>query len=102
MFAEPLPQGFAFSDTAFRIFIVMASRRLNSDRFFTRDYTPRVYTHEGLEWIAETDMSAVLLRHCPELGPALHGLPTAFKPWNPATPQKAATEHGEGAQRMAG
>ena len=35
MFAERLPAGFAFSDTAFRIVILMASRRLNSDRFFT-------------------------------------------------------------------
>ena len=32
--AEDLPEGFAFSDTAFRIFILMASRRLNSDFFF--------------------------------------------------------------------
>jgi hypothetical protein len=35
MYAEDRPEGFAFSDTAFRIFILMASRRLNSDRFFT-------------------------------------------------------------------
>src|SRR6185503_11295222 len=34
MFAEPKPMGFGFSDTAFRIFILMASRRLKSDRFF--------------------------------------------------------------------
>lgn len=27
--AEPKPEGFGFSDTAFRIFILMASRRLN-------------------------------------------------------------------------
>ena len=39
LYAEPLPEGFGFSDTAFRIFILMASRRLNSDRFFTTDYT---------------------------------------------------------------
>ena len=31
--------GFGFSDTAFRIFILMASRRLKSDRFFTNDYS---------------------------------------------------------------
>ena len=31
-YAEPLPKGFAFSDTAFRIFVLMASRRLRSDR----------------------------------------------------------------------
>jgi hypothetical protein len=85
MFAEPLPKGFAFSDTALRIFIVMASRRLNSDRFFTRDYTPRVYPPVGMRWIAETDISAVLLRHFPQLGPALRGLSDAFEPWNPAS-----------------
>ncbi len=47
MLAEPYPEGFAFSDTAFRIFILMASRRLKSDRFFTDDYTPEVYTPVG-------------------------------------------------------
>jgi hypothetical protein len=84
MFAEPLPKGFAFSDTAFRIFIVMASRRLNSDRFFTTDFTPAVYTPEGMQWIRDTDMRTVLLRHCPELAPALSGLPHAFAAFNAA------------------
>jgi Animal haem peroxidase len=85
LFAEPLPKGFAFSDTAFRIFIVMASRRLNSDRFFTMDFTPRVYTEVGMKWIRDGDLSSVLLRHCPELAPALRGLPHGFAPFNPAT-----------------
>ena len=49
--AEDLPEGFAFSDTAFRIFILMASRRLNSDRFFTDYFTDEVYTPEGMTWI---------------------------------------------------
>ena len=47
MYAERKPKGFGFSDTAFRIFILMASRRLESDRFFTRDYRPEVYTQRG-------------------------------------------------------
>ena len=47
MYAEPKPKGFGFSDTAFRIFILMASRRLESDRFFTDDYRPEVYTQAG-------------------------------------------------------
>src|ERR671920_1027177 len=81
LFAERRPEGFAFSDTAFRIFIVMASRRLNSDRFLTEDFTPAVYTAAGMRWIAETDMSAVIQRHCPELGGALRGLESAFAPW---------------------
>jgi Animal haem peroxidase len=81
MFAERRPAGFAFSDTAFRIFILMASRRLNSDRFLTRDYRPEVYTREGMEWIAENTMVTVLLRHYPELRPALRGLDNAFAAW---------------------
>ena len=38
LYAEPLPEGFGFSETAFRVFMLMASRRLKSDRFFTDDY----------------------------------------------------------------
>jgi hypothetical protein len=81
MFAEPKPKGFGFSDTAFRIFVLMASRRLKSDRFFTVDYTPRVYTPEGIAWIDATDMSAIIRRHVPELGPALARVENAFAPW---------------------
>ena len=82
MLAEPLPPGFGFSDTAFRIFILMASRRLRSDRFFTNDYSPDVYTPEGIRWVEENSMSDVLLRHHPELAPALEGVENAFAPWN--------------------
>ena len=81
MLAEPLPPGFGFSDTAFRIFILMASRRLRSDRFFTNDYSPDVYTQEGIDWVENNTMVDVLLRHHPELGPALEGCENAFAPW---------------------
>jgi hypothetical protein len=81
VFAEKVPPGFGFSDTAFRIFVLMASRRLKSDRFFTTDYNARVYTQEGLDWIDNSDMSTVLLRHLPELAPALRGVENAFTPW---------------------
>jgi hypothetical protein len=81
MEAERRPAGFAFSDTAFRIFILMASRRLNSDRFFTTDYTPAVYTQAGMDWIADNTMQSVLLRHYPQLRPALGSVPNAFTPW---------------------
>ena len=82
MYAEPLPPGFGFSDTAFRVFILMASRRLKSDRFFTTDFRPEVYTQTGLDWVNHTKMKDVILRHHPELEPALDGLPNAFLPWN--------------------
>ncbi|MFF4607311.1 peroxidase family protein [Streptomyces sp. NPDC001339] len=79
--AEPRPAGFGFSDSLFRIFILMASRRLKSDRFFTTDYRPEIYTPEGLEWIDRNGMIRVLLRHHPELAPALDGVSNAFAPW---------------------
>ena len=84
MFAERLPRGFAFSDTAFRIFILMASRRLNSDRFFTTDFTPAVYTPEGLDWLTRNTMRTVLLRHYPQLRAALRDAPNAFTRWQRA------------------
>ena len=71
-------KGFAFSDTAFRIFILMASRRLRSDRFFTDSYKPETYTKEGLDWVADNTFSSVVVRHFPELSPALKGVGNAF------------------------
>jgi hypothetical protein len=82
MLVENPPKGFGFSETAFHVFILMASRRLNSDRFFTKDYTPEVYTQEGLDWVERETMSSVLLRHLPELEPSLKGVANAFAPWN--------------------
>src|SRR4051812_9667922 len=81
LYAEKPPEGFGFSDTSFRIFVLMASRRLKSDRFFTKDFTERTYTKPGMDWITNNDMSSVLLRHFPELSPALRGVTNAFAPW---------------------
>jgi hypothetical protein len=82
LLSEDLPEGFGFSDTAFRVFILMASRRLKSDRFFTDDFRPEIYTEFGLDWIRNNAMKSVLLRHFPELGPALEGVNNSFSPWN--------------------
>src|SRR5262249_24440576 len=80
--AERRPTGFAISETAFRVFLLMASRRLKSDRFFTYDFTKDVYTPEGMRWIQENTLVSVLRRHFPDLHPALGGVTNAFKPWN--------------------
>lgn len=85
MLAEKLPKGFAFSDTAFRVFVLMASRRLNSDRFLTDDYTPQVYTQIGLDWVENNTMATVLLRHYPQLRPAMREATNAFTPWQRST-----------------
>jgi hypothetical protein len=59
----------------------MASRRHKSDRFFTIDFRPEVYTPEGMAWIDDNDMSTVLTRHCPDLAPVLRNVENAFAPW---------------------
>ncbi|NEV01059.1 peroxidase [Bradyrhizobium sp. UFLA 03-164] len=81
MYAETPPEGFGFSDTAFRVFILMASRRLKSDRFFTDDFTSAVYTQPGLDWVNNNNMASVLLRHFPELTPVLQRVANPFAPW---------------------
>lgn len=81
LYAEEPPQGFGFSDTAFRVFALMAPRRLSSDRFLTVDYRPEIYTAEGLTWIDDNTFKSVLLRHYPELEPALRNVVNAFAPW---------------------
>jgi hypothetical protein len=84
LYAEPLPEGLGFSETAFRIFILMASRRLKSDRFFTDDYTDAIYTEFGRAYIKDATMLGLLRRHFPALSPALEGSDNAFHPWQPA------------------
>jgi hypothetical protein len=83
LFAEAPPLGFGFSDTAFRIFILMASRRLQSDRFLTVDFRPEVYSPLGMDWVARNGMTSIILRHCPELAPVLPRTASAFAPWRP-------------------
>jgi hypothetical protein len=85
LYAEPLPPGFGFSETAFRVFVLMASRRLKSDRFFTDDWRPEIYTEFGLDYIKKHSMLSVLQRHYPQLAPALAGVTNAFQPWKKTT-----------------
>jgi Animal haem peroxidase len=77
------PTGFGFGETVFQIFIVSASRRLQADRFYTDCYNEDVYTPEGLRWIDQTDLKAVILRHYPELAnTGLANIKNAFEPWD--------------------
>jgi len=89
MLAEKPLEGFAISETAFRIFLLMAPRRLQSDRFFTDDYTPQIYSQAGLDWINNNDMTSVLLRHYPQLKPALWRIENPFRPWRKQRPLNA-------------
>jgi len=99
LFAETPPEGFGFSDTAFRIFILMASRRLQSDRFLTVDFRPEIYSPFGMDWIANSGMTSILLRHCPDLAAVLPRSANAFAPWRPVVAPEAG--RGEPAARKA-
>ncbi|MEV5981577.1 peroxidase family protein [Streptomyces sp. NPDC052114] len=96
LFAENPPHGFGFSDTAFRIFILMATRRLQSDRFLTVDFRPEIYTPLGIDWVQKGGMKSVLQRHCPELAGLLPRGASAFAPWRQVQPT------GDGAGRAGG
>ena len=76
------PPGFGFSDTAFRIFILLASRRLKSDRFFCEDFRPEVYTRAGFDWIRDNSFRTVLERHFPDLAVHFADVRNVFFPWH--------------------
>jgi hypothetical protein len=82
LMAEKPPSHFAFSDTAFRVFILMASRRLKSDRFYTTFWCKDTYTKEGLEWVDKNTMATVLRRHFLPIKRRLGKRKNAFQPWS--------------------
>jgi hypothetical protein len=100
--AEPVrPHGFAISETQLQVFILNASRRLFSDRFFTSSFRPEFYGHLGIRWVTDSGpdgtvmerrgpgartaevspLKRVLLRTIPELGPELARVVNVFDPW---------------------
>lgn len=81
MFAEKKIKGFAISETAFLIFLLMASRRLEADRFFTTDYNEKTYTDIGIAWVKSvSSMRDVLKRHLPDIERKIPKGYSAFKP----------------------
>jgi hypothetical protein len=95
------PHGSAISETQLQVFILNASRRLFSDRFFTSSFRPEFYTSLGVRWVTEngpdgrqmergtpnghamevSPLKRVLLRNVPELRQALAPVVNAFDPW---------------------
>jgi hypothetical protein len=95
------PHGFAISETQFVVFILNASRRLFSDRFFTSSFRPEFYTQMGVDWVTNngpgpaqiekgspnghvqpvSPLKRVLIRNIPELKPELDSVVNAFDPW---------------------
>uniref|UniRef100_A0A0C9RII9 TSA: Wollemia nobilis Ref_Wollemi_Transcript_16112_2113 transcribed RNA sequence n=1 Tax=Wollemia nobilis TaxID=56998 RepID=A0A0C9RII9_9CONI len=83
LMAEKKIKGYAISETAFVIFLLMASRRLEADRFFTSDFNEEVYTKEGLAWVNSTEsLKDVLNRHYPQLVKIWMNSSSAFSVWS--------------------
>ncbi|XP_071706536.1 alpha-dioxygenase PIOX-like isoform X2 [Rutidosis leptorrhynchoides] len=83
LLAEKKIKGFAISETAFIIFLIMATRRLEADRFFTSDFNEKVYTKKGLEWVNTTEsLKDVLDRHYPEMTNRWMNSTSAFTVWD--------------------
>ena len=55
------PHGYAISETQFTVFIINASRRLFSDRFFTSSFRPEFYTSLGVEWVNNNGPTGVVM-----------------------------------------
>ncbi|NVJ59859.1 MAG: peroxidase [Gammaproteobacteria bacterium] len=86
MMAEGVrPGGFAFGETAFQVFTLMASRRLLSDRFYTDDFRPEVYTELGYNLVQTRTFRDVLVDNLPELQQVPNIPVNAFKPWAPVS-----------------
>jgi len=95
------PHGFAISETQFQVFILNASRRLFSDRFFTSSFRPEFYSTFGLAWVNDngpdgkvmetgepngheqevSPLKRILLRAIPELKGELETVINVFDPW---------------------
>ncbi|XP_051140259.1 alpha-dioxygenase 1-like [Andrographis paniculata] len=83
MMAEKKIKGFAISETAFIIFLLMAPRRLESDPYFTGEFNEATYTKKGLEWVNTTEsLKDVLDRHFPEMAAKWMNSGSAFSVWD--------------------
>ncbi|XP_077220767.1 alpha dioxygenase isoform X3 [Tasmannia lanceolata] len=81
--AEEKIKGFAISETAFFIFLLIASRRLEADRFFTTNFNARTYTEKGLEWVNKSEsMKDVINHHYPHITSKWIKSSSAFSVWN--------------------
>jgi len=73
------PEGFAFGIVPYYIFVVMASRRLLSDRFFQEGLNEENYSNIGLKYIKDTRFQDILKRQFPDMRNAVPANPFSNK-----------------------
>jgi hypothetical protein len=76
------PEFYGFGETTFQIFLLMAPRRLESDRFYRQNFNVQTYTPEGMDRIHHVTMKTLLIRNYPALSDALANVDNAFRPWD--------------------
>ena len=75
------PKTMGFSASTFLEFILMASRRVQADRFYTQDFRPEIYTPEGIERIRGLDgLKEIIDRNAPGVQAAIDVRQSAFHP----------------------
>jgi len=80
--AEDKIPGFAISETSFTIFLLMASRRLQTSPFLNEKFTDEIYSSTGKAWVDKTSgLADVLERHYPQIARQIPKGQSAFKPF---------------------
>jgi hypothetical protein len=75
------PKTMGFSTSTFLEFILMASRRVQADRFYTEDFRPEIYTPEGIARIRGLNgLKDVIDRNAPGVKDAIDVRQSAFHP----------------------
>jgi hypothetical protein len=92
LYAEPMPPGFGFSETAFRVLHPDGVAAAEERSILHRRLAPEVYTEFGLDYVKKNSMLTVCGVHFPQLAPALDGVKNAFEPWKPSKGRPTAPQ----------
>lgn len=75
------PKTMGFSASTFLEFILMASRRVQADRFYTEDFRKEIYTPEGIERVRGLNgLKDIIERNAPAVKDAVQTRQSAFHP----------------------
>lgn len=103
--AERKPEGFALGNRQFKVFVLMAPRRLKSDRFLSQMYSAKYYGGQsGINYVENTTFSDMNMRHFPKTRPAFEGVDNAFKPLPPpgSLPQRTIDAAAKTSEALSG
>lgn len=82
LLAEDHGLGLELGETTTQVLAILASRRIESDRFYTTDFNASVYTELGIEWINKSTLKRIFLRHYPSLDADLKSVVNADVVWS--------------------